>query len=61
MLVQTKWDEKTFFMAGVKKENLHRFKMILYVTFFCLSYTGRMKYLFDAKLFCTDRHFLYEH
>ena len=44
-------DEKTFFAAGVKKTNLRRSKMTLYVIFFCLFYTGHIKCLFDAIFF----------
>ena len=44
-------DEKTFFVAGVKKTNLRRSKITLYVTFFCLFYTSHTKCLFNAKLF----------
>ena len=54
-------DEKTFFVTDVKKKNLRRSKMSLSVTFICLFYTGHIKCLFDAKLFCTDRYFSYEH
>ena len=55
------WDEKTFYMAGIKKTDLHCSKMILYITFVCIFYTGHTKCLFDANFFCTDRHFSYEH
>ena len=33
-----KGDEKTFFVAGVKKKNLRRSKMALYIIFFLFLY-----------------------
>ena len=50
------WNEKTFYVAGVKKKIPDVPKWLCTLYFF-VFYTGHTKCLFDAKLFRMDRHF----